>query len=192
MMKPAGPKAEPFRETMARRKNPGQPAWLGQLRDAGLASFEQQGFPTLKDEDWRFTNVAPIAALPFKPTPEVPDSEHISGRIALIPFTLLDGPRLVFVNGRFSRDHSTLHGLPPGVRVQSLSEALEPIPACWKSTSGNTPGSRAIVLPLSTRRSLKTAPFSGFLGTFTSPSPSNSSLFPPPCMRVKPAIPATS
>src|SRR5262245_25585206 len=44
-----------------------QPAWLFPLRKAGISSFAEQGFPTLKDEDWRFTNVAPIAKLPFQP-----------------------------------------------------------------------------------------------------------------------------
>ena len=35
------------------------------LRKAGMASFAELGFPKLSDEDWRFTNVAPIAKLPF-------------------------------------------------------------------------------------------------------------------------------
>ena len=42
-----------------------QPKWLLPVRKAGLASFADQGFPTLHDEDWRFTNVAPIAQLNF-------------------------------------------------------------------------------------------------------------------------------
>ena len=37
---------------------PGQPAWMLPLRRAGIASFMDQGFPTLHDEDWRYTNVA--------------------------------------------------------------------------------------------------------------------------------------
>ena len=41
--------------------------WLFPLRKAGLARFAELGFPTLRHEDWRFTNVAPIAKLPFKP-----------------------------------------------------------------------------------------------------------------------------
>ena len=43
------------------------PQWLASLRKAGLASFADQGFPTLHDEDWRFTNVAPVARLNFQP-----------------------------------------------------------------------------------------------------------------------------
>src|SRR6266568_440215 len=44
-----------------------QPSWIFRLRKAGIARFAELGFPTLKDEDWRFTNVAPIAKLPFEP-----------------------------------------------------------------------------------------------------------------------------
>jgi Fe-S cluster assembly protein SufD len=120
-----GHDAMSFRQCFERARNDTpQPPWLARLREAGLSSFEQQGFPTLKDEDWRFTNVAPIANLPFQPALGLPDGDGISGRVAQIPFTLLDGPRLVFVNGHFSREHSTLHNSPPGVRIENLAAAL--------------------------------------------------------------------
>ncbi len=44
-----------------------QPAWLTPVRKAGLARYTELGLPTLHDEDWRFTNVAPIVKLPFRP-----------------------------------------------------------------------------------------------------------------------------
>ena len=36
----------------------GQPAWVLPLRKTGIARFAELGFPTPRDEDWRFTNVA--------------------------------------------------------------------------------------------------------------------------------------
>src|SRR5438034_388768 len=42
------------------------PSWLYPIRKAGLARFAELGFPTTKDEDWRFTNVSPIAKLPVE------------------------------------------------------------------------------------------------------------------------------
>jgi Fe-S cluster assembly protein SufD len=39
---------------------------LQALRDAAFARFSERGFPTTHDEDWRFTNVAPIARRPWK------------------------------------------------------------------------------------------------------------------------------
>jgi Fe-S cluster assembly protein SufD len=36
------------------------------LREAAFARFSERGFPTTHDEDWRFTNVAPIARRPWR------------------------------------------------------------------------------------------------------------------------------
>jgi Fe-S cluster assembly protein SufD len=41
-------------------------AWLSALRQAAFARFAELGFPTTHDEEWRFTNVAPIARTEFK------------------------------------------------------------------------------------------------------------------------------
>ncbi|MGH7993019.1 MAG: Fe-S cluster assembly protein SufD, partial [Limisphaerales bacterium] len=63
--------AEPFLEKFRRfESEPRQPSWLLPLRKAGMARFAEIGFPTVHDEDWRFTNVAPLARLPFKPMSE--------------------------------------------------------------------------------------------------------------------------
>ena len=40
---------------------PAAPAWIQKLREEGFARFAQVGFPTTHVEEWRFTNVAPIA-----------------------------------------------------------------------------------------------------------------------------------
>ncbi len=102
-----------------------QPAWLAAFRKSALGDFSAQGFPTLNDEDWRFTNVGPIAALPFKPTTvsEAPgvDAAYVDGN----SFAKLKASRLVFVNGIYSRALSHILPLPKGVKVGSLAEALQ-------------------------------------------------------------------
>jgi Fe-S cluster assembly protein SufD len=98
------------------------PTWLKQLRDGSIARFAELGFPTTKQEAWRFTSVAPIAETAFElahPASRIPHLDTIQ------PFLLGDGPRLVFVNGHFSPDLSSVTGLPGGVRVGSLARALE-------------------------------------------------------------------
>src|SRR5690349_12223984 len=105
-------------------KQSNQPAWLFPLRKAGIASFAEQGFPTLKDEDWRFTNVAPIAKLPFKPmlggTRDKAAADILPGAV----FSKLAGSRLVFVNGHFASDLSSIDELPGGVKLSNLATAL--------------------------------------------------------------------
>src|ERR1035437_2531502 len=44
---------------------PPAPAWLQSLRDAAFARFAALGFPNTHNEEWRFTNVAPIARTTF-------------------------------------------------------------------------------------------------------------------------------
>src|SRR5262245_18077211 len=50
----------------------GDPPWLRRLRKAAIARFGQLGFPGPRDEDWKFTNLAPLAALPFALVPAAP------------------------------------------------------------------------------------------------------------------------
>ena len=101
----------------------GQPAWVLPLRKTGIARFAELGFPTPRDEDWRFTNVAPIARLPFKPALEATDGVS-AGVLKQLTFARLPGPRLVFVNGHYAAELSSANNLPAGVKAGSLAAAL--------------------------------------------------------------------
>ena len=48
------------------RQQPAAP-WLQKLRESAFHRFVELGFPTTHDEEWRFTNVAPIARTAFRP-----------------------------------------------------------------------------------------------------------------------------
>ncbi|CAN5538542.1 Fe-S cluster assembly protein SufD [soil metagenome] len=54
--------AEQFREIIKAEKSP----VLRKLREDAFAAFSLSGFPTLRDEDWKYTNVAPIAKESWK------------------------------------------------------------------------------------------------------------------------------
>lgn len=101
------------------------PSWVYPLRKAGMARFAEIGFPTAKDEDWRFTSVTPIARLPFRPVFE-PQQEQVFTResIASLPLAGLQTVRLVFVDGHYKPELSSHRALPPGVTVTSLAAAL--------------------------------------------------------------------
>ncbi|MGH9567137.1 MAG: Fe-S cluster assembly protein SufD, partial [Candidatus Angelobacter sp.] len=73
--------------------------WLRKLREDAFARFCQMGFPTTRDEDWRFTNVSAIARTSFslaeKGKARVSDSD-------LKPWRVEDAAaQLVFVDGQF-------------------------------------------------------------------------------------------
>ena len=114
-----------------------QPQWLQPLRKAGMARFVDQGFPTLKDEDWRFTNVAPIEKLPFQLAREVAVNGAETKILNDAAFAKLSGCRLVFVNGFFSAKLSSLKTIPGGVRVENLSAALVKDSALAEKHLGN-------------------------------------------------------
>ncbi len=100
-----------------------QPAWLAETRRAAIATFSELGFPTTRQETWRFTSVAPLA--------EATTARASDGQASVSAETLrrlsLDGVAAlaVFVNGRFAPQLSALSTLPNGVVVTSLASVLE-------------------------------------------------------------------
>ena len=115
-----------------------QPAWLFPLRKAGLARFAELGFPSPRHEDWRFTNVAPIANLPFQPVFE-PSLEGLEPeRIANSTFGRLEAARLVFVDGHCVAELSAPGRLPPGVVVGSLAGVLARQPGLLEQSLGRS------------------------------------------------------
>src|SRR6266568_2922436 len=101
-----------------------QPSWIFRLRKAGIARFAEIGFPTLKDEDWRFTNVSPIAKLPFEPVFETSRDGLTRDSLSNFTFNSLPGARLVFVDGHYVADLSSTGPQQLGVKISSLAVAL--------------------------------------------------------------------
>jgi len=96
--------------------------WLQQLRRDALQVFSAKGFPSPREEEWRYTNVSGIEKKLFS----VPANQAASDVIVdwLKAYQLPDAWSVVLVNGRFSAELSTLSGLPDGVSVLSLADAL--------------------------------------------------------------------
>ena len=99
------------------------PAWISRIRREGVERFQTLGFPTTRDEEWRFTSVAPIAEECFA---LADDGLSSVTRGDLAPFEWRGEPAatLVFVNGRYAEAISSVGLLPRGVRVESLATAI--------------------------------------------------------------------
>jgi Fe-S cluster assembly protein SufD len=108
---------------------PGEPAWVTPARQAALALFSETGVPTVKDEDWRFTNLAPMANLSFDPVSRPARGSLPRKILGRLPFIGLDGSRLVFVNGHFSPELSSIAKQAEGVTIMGLADALAGEPA---------------------------------------------------------------
>ncbi|HYN84096.1 MAG TPA: Fe-S cluster assembly protein SufD [Pyrinomonadaceae bacterium] len=113
--------AELFDETSARG---GEPEWLARLRSDALERFERGGFPTTDDEDWKYTNVAPVARGNFRPAGDEAGAFDASLVDAFV-YEESRRSRLVFVDGVFRADLSSTEGLPTEAVVTDLRSALE-------------------------------------------------------------------
>ncbi len=97
-------------------------AWLAQLRSEAGAAFAQSGFPTLKLEDWKFTNLSALAATRFQ---SFAANDALAPAL-LAPFIVApDAHVMVFIGGRFNAALSRLDRLPDGVRIEPLAAGLE-------------------------------------------------------------------
>jgi Fe-S cluster assembly protein SufD len=106
------------------------PPAVNRLRQTAMARFVERGFPGPRNEDWRFTSVAPIVQTTFQPAAaDYERINRISERVRAGTFTLPEGTRLVFVDGIFARDLSHLPLLGGGVVCGSLASALHDDPA---------------------------------------------------------------
>ena len=71
-------------------------------RRQAMAAFARRGFPTRRDEDWKYTDLKPIATGQFDPAPAVPSEDHRRAALdRLASLEIVPGaPRLVFLDGQ--------------------------------------------------------------------------------------------
>ncbi|HSF29698.1 MAG TPA: Fe-S cluster assembly protein SufD [Candidatus Tectomicrobia bacterium] len=103
-------------------------AWTQPLREAAIARFAELGFPTTRQEEWKYTNVAPIARVPFQPAQRTAP-RLASAALAAATMPELVGVQVVFINGHYAPELSALQALPQGVEVDSLARSLSRHPS---------------------------------------------------------------
>ncbi len=100
------------------------PRWLHALHKGGIAHFAELGFPTRQHEEWRFTNVSPIAQTSWNLASEAP--RVTASDVARVIFPDVPGKKLVFVDGRFVPELSSKTGeSPDSLQIQSLRDAVQ-------------------------------------------------------------------
>jgi len=96
---------------------------LARVREEALQQFISRGFPTTREEEWRFTSVAPIAERTFALAP--PSRISVSaGDILPVRLPIAPAVELVFINGHHVPALSRVGALPEGARVENLVTAL--------------------------------------------------------------------
>jgi Fe-S cluster assembly protein SufD len=91
-----------------------------ELRRKAIERFASTGFPTGREEAWRFTDLGPLLEIPFKPATGTANPNQFSG--------LANGPlkamQITFVDGKFAPAFSSLD-LPRGISVASIGDPLK-------------------------------------------------------------------
>jgi Fe-S cluster assembly protein SufD len=108
--------------------------WLRKIRQDGFARFGETGFPTLRDEDWRFTNLSAIAQTPFR---LARNGHPLPSRKDIEPYRVAGAAcELVFVDGRLAPEISYLGELPARVKVANLAAELARDPGAVEAHLG--------------------------------------------------------
>ena len=105
---------------------PDRPAWVSRLRREAMLRFADTGFPTIADEEWRYTNVARLAATEFETAPEPSPVGPCRTKARAAGGS--GGVRCVFLNGRYCAELSRLDEVESRVRVGSLASILRDSP----------------------------------------------------------------
>jgi Fe-S cluster assembly protein SufD len=114
-----------FRELQSALADFRRVSWVDRLRESAMDQFERLGFPSVKEEEWKYTNVAPIAKIDFSPVVTSDGAPSSADQLEQFTYPEARESRLVFVNGILRTDLSSLTGLPEGVVAIDLVEALQ-------------------------------------------------------------------
>ncbi len=107
-----------FRESLAREKN----EWLRKLRENAFKIFTEKGFPTLQDEEWKYTNLAVLVREQFASAGNAGiDVKKIGNLFSAAEKEI----RVAFVNGIYNAELSNLSELTRDVKILTLQEALK-------------------------------------------------------------------
>ncbi|MBP3943422.1 Fe-S cluster assembly protein SufD [Sphingobacteriaceae bacterium WQ 2009] len=98
-----------------------EPAALTAIRQAAFARFQAVGFPTVKHEDWKYTNIHKLVSQPYVLNADVA-IDNLDFSAGDIP--ALDAHRIVVVNGQYVLTFASLEA-EAGLTVKSIEDAVE-------------------------------------------------------------------
>ena len=99
---------------------------MRRLREDSFEFFEHVGFPTVGEEEWKYTNLASLARTNFEPVvSEISSSLTVDKELAPLIYDEARNSRVVFVNGVFQASLSSVADFPESVVVMGIAEALE-------------------------------------------------------------------
>ncbi len=123
----SAPFVQSMRDAAASLRLPGSGlAWLDAARAQALREFTARGLPDQHNELWKYTALRALLQRTYAARDDTASARAVDASMWAIAG--LDGPCVVFVNGVFRADLSSLDALPDGVTARSLAVALADAP----------------------------------------------------------------
>ena len=97
--------------------------WLELVRSSAMERFEQLGFPTVRDEDWKYTNLATLAKESF--TPATASRAVSTDDVGRFSFPETNGAQPVLVDGFLREDLSITNALGEVVAIDLFNAAAD-------------------------------------------------------------------
>ncbi len=94
-------------------------AWLELVRSGAIDRFEQIGFPSVREEEWKYTNLAPLAKESFQPA--IKPSDISAAEVARLAYPETANAHLIVVNGFLNEEASIKTGLGDVVAIDLFS-----------------------------------------------------------------------
>jgi len=95
------------------------------IRRKAIDTFTGEGYPTTRDEEWKYTNIKPITEIDFIPAEGIGETKSLQRWLQKYDFEGLNCCHLTVVNGHFAGELSNLNELGNGIKVMSIREALK-------------------------------------------------------------------
>ena len=92
------------------------------LRKAAFGKFSDLDFPTTKDEEWKYTSIAPLLEHNF--IPSLQKKSLTKEQVKNFLFEDLDSNVVIVVNGFYSDELTTLTNIQKEVEVSSIAKAI--------------------------------------------------------------------
>lgn len=108
--------------------NPNSSPYIGQVRNRAIELFKEKGFPTKKQEDWRFTDLSPLLQQDFVLNFESRSKAFDISSIFQCDVYDLDTFSVAVLNGWYVYKKAPLTEMPDGTIIGSLAKAMEIYP----------------------------------------------------------------
>lgn len=95
---------------------------LKDIREKALNNFQSLGVPTPKHEEWKFTNIKRVFDVDYT---KGASSTLSSDDIESVFIPSLEGNKIVFINGQYSAEYSSLIEGNSKINIQTFAEAAE-------------------------------------------------------------------